>query len=133
MLFGITSNGISVDGELIGNPTLKQIQLAQSDRVARSWPAGVRKRLAMLEEKLLAKGYGTPTTSSVGRTTKSDKSKRRSITKTRTKKPTVRTKVETKKLQEETMKKPISSETGKAVQKMMAAVRKRGKLKKDKR
>ena len=31
------------------------------------------------------------------------------------------------------MKKPISSETGKAVQKMMAAVRKRGKLKKDKR
>lgn len=133
MLFGNTSNGITADGELIGNPTLKQIQLAQSDRIARSWPAGVRKRLAMLEERLLTKGYGTPTTSSVGRTTKSDKSKRRNITKSISKKPTVRTKVETKKLQEETRKNPISSETGKAVQRMMAAVRKRGKLKKDKR
>tara|TARA_R110001583_G_scaffold194301_1_gene364907 strand:- start:168 stop:1352 length:1185 start_codon:yes stop_codon:yes gene_type:complete len=152
MLFGNTTNGVKNNGTIVGNPTLKQIQLARSDKQARSFSAATRERLAKRAERLRQKNKGSPMESSVGTRNRSvgfsargeDKQvknmlkadtggvKRRDKRKDGNLKGSTKTKAEAKKLIEETQRKPTNSKVGKEIQKMMRDIIKRGPLKKSK-
>tara|TARA_R110002126_G_scaffold89187_1_gene213263 strand:- start:616 stop:1809 length:1194 start_codon:yes stop_codon:yes gene_type:complete len=152
MLFGNTTNGVKKDGTIVGTPTLKQIQLAISDKQARSFSAATRERLAKRAERLMQKNKGSPMESSVGTRNRSvgfsargeDKQvknilkadtggvKRRDTRKDGNVKSSSKTTAQAKKRIEETKRNPTNSTVGKEVQKMMKAIIKRGPLKNSK-